>query len=105
MTHSQGVGSDDEMTIEAIMEEYDLTIDDLRYYLSYELAESLLTYQEDSHGLARLIWSGKLESRLYNMADRFIEEKKEELGRGLIDEARLRETFREAVRVRKVRRS
>jgi hypothetical protein len=93
------------MTVEAIMEEYDLTIDDLRYYLSFELAESLLTYREDPHGLARLIWSGKLESELYNMADRYIEEKKEELSRDLIDEARLRETFREALRVRKERRS
>ena len=93
------------MTVEEIMDEYDLSIDDLRYYLSYELAESLLTYEEDPHGLARYLWSGELESRLYNIADRFIDEKKEELQRGLIDEARLRERFREAVRVKQGRRS
>ena len=92
------------MTVEEIMDEYNLTIDDIRYYRAYAMAERFLTYQEEPHALAKLIWSGEVESELYNMADRFIEEKREELSRNLTDEARLRETLREALTVKRERR-
>ena len=91
------------MSIEEIMEEYNLTIDDIRYYRAFQLAQRLLTYRENPHGLARFLWSGELESELYNMADRFVEEKREELRRNLTDEAQLREMLGEAAQVKKRR--
>ena len=91
------------MTVEEIVEEYGLTVDDLRYYLAYKLAEEFLTYQEDPHGLARTLWSGEAERRLYNMADRFLETEREELARNSGDESRLRERLREALEIKRRR--
>lgn len=89
--------------VEALLTEYDLTIDDIRYYRAYKIAEELLTFEERPHSLARLIWSGELESRLYNMADRFLEEQREELSRNITDESNLREKLREAMDIKRRR--
>ena len=88
-----------------MMDEYDLTIDDIRYYRAFQLAERLLAHREQPHAFARLLWSGEVESELYNMADRFIEEKREELRRNFTDEAHFRELLREVVQIKRERRS
>lgn len=90
--------------VEPLLEEYDLTVDDIRYYLAFKTAEELLSFEDNPLGLARMIWSGELESRLHNMADRFLEEQQEELRRNITDESRLREKLREAVDVKRRRR-
>lgn len=87
-----------------LLEEYDLELDDLRWYLSVQTAERLLTYTERSAALAELIWRGTLEDDLYDMEDRFIKDTQELLERGLVDEAKVREQLSEAVRARRLRR-
>lgn len=92
------------MTIDELMREYDLGIDDIRYYRAYRIAESLLTYQEQPHALARRIWSGELEGEINNMADRYLEELSDERSRSLLDEAQLREIMGEARKLKRERR-
>lgn len=92
------------MTIDEMMKEYDLSIDDIRYYRAYTIGESLLTYQEEPHALARMIWSGELEREISNMADRYIEELEESHRRLLVDEAQLREIMGAVQKVKRERR-
>lgn len=79
------------MTFEMLLKEYNLTLDDLRWYLSEIMCQRFLSYREEPEELCRLIWSGRVESDLYNMEERFIKQKQEDLERNLTDEERLRE--------------
>ena len=60
--------------IRELMHEYDLEIDDVRWYLAAMQAERLLSYRENKRELIRLIWSGSLEGELYDMEERFLGE-------------------------------
>ena len=77
------------------MQEYDLQIDDVRWYLSTLQAERLLTYRESKRELARLIWSGSLEGELYDMEERYLEELQSRLDRGSQDEIQVRGILKE----------
>ena len=86
------------------MEEYDLTLDDVRWYLASRLAASLLGQgKEEPDQLTRRIWSGALEGELYAMEERFLASLQEELDRRLTDEAAVRDQL-ERVRTLKIRR-
>jgi hypothetical protein len=89
--------------IKALMEEYGLEIDDIRYYLSFEKANSLLTYKEDPEALAREIWSGRLADALYDMEERFLQSAEENLGRRQTDEASFRDRLSEAAALKALR--
>jgi hypothetical protein len=91
------------MNIRKLMEEYDLSIDDVRWYLSCEIADSLLLFKDTPNELSRLVWSGELEGRIYDMEERFLASLQDELDRGLIDEPSVRSHF-ESARIRKLRR-
>lgn len=91
------------MNVTHLLEEYDLTLDDVRWYLSVQEAERLISYKETPLDLARELWSGTLEAALYNMEERYLEELAERLGQGITSEQRVRELFGE-IRATKRRR-
>ena len=86
-----------DVKIRELMQEYDLEIDDLRWYLSIVQAERLLSYREKKRELARLIWSGSLENELYDMEERFLAELQNRLEGGSRDEIQVREILKEIV--------
>ncbi len=77
------------MRLTDYLEEYDLTIDDVRWHLSLAQAERLLTYAEEPAELARLIWSGALESELHDMEEELLKRTQEDLDAGRIDEEKV----------------
>jgi hypothetical protein len=91
------------MTVTSLLDEYNLSIDDVRWYLSRLLTESLLTHADDPESLARRIWSGTLEAELYNMEEAFVERLTDELSRGITDEQAVRDQL-ERARVMKIQR-
>jgi hypothetical protein len=82
--------------LKELMKEYSLELADIRWLISYRLTTSILSDSATPEEIAKRIWSGKLESELYNMEEKFLEDIMLELERGLIDEAWIREQFAEA---------
>jgi hypothetical protein len=91
------------MTVTSLLDEYNLTLDDVRWYLSVRLAESLLTERDAPEAIAGRIWSGRLEADLYNMEEAFLGRLQDELNRGLTDSHAVRDQL-EAARILKLRR-
>ncbi len=91
------------MSIARIRAEHDLSLDDIRWYLSWAVTDSLLSQREQPEDIVRRIWSGSLEDELYDMEERFLRTLQDELDRGLIDESTVREHF-ERARILKMRR-
>jgi len=78
------------------MKEYNLEIDDIRWFLSIREAERLLSFPQDRKELIRYIWSGELENNLYNMEEKYLENLQEQMDRNITDEADVRDFFKEA---------
>ena len=91
------------MPVSTLREEYDLSLDDIRWYLASRITDSLLSQRETPEDITHRIWSGSLEGELYNMEERFLGDLQDELDRGLIDEQTVREHFDKA-RMLKMRR-
>jgi len=91
------------MTVTSLLEEYNLSIDDVRWYLCRGLAESLLAHRDDPVALAKRIWSGNLEAEIYDMEERYLTRMSDELARGITDEQALRDQL-ELCRVMKIQR-
>ena len=89
--------------IRELMDEYDLEIDDVRWYLAAQEAQLLLSYRENPRELIRLIWSGSVEGDLYDMEERFLEELQSRLDRGSRDEVQVRSILKEIVVTREQR--
>ena len=89
--------------ISELMQEYDLEIDDVRWYLAAMQADRLLSYRENKQELIRLVWSGTLEGELYDMEERFLGELQSRLDRGSRDEAQVRTILREIITYREKR--
>lgn len=79
------------MTVNAIMEEYHLTIDDVRWFLSVQKAKEIFAFEENPFQLVQYIHSKQLEVDLYDMEDRFLEELQNRYDNKLIDEATVRD--------------
>ena len=92
------------MILENLLEEYDLSIDDVRWHLSLSQAARLATYFERPLELARLIWSGTLESELHDMEEKLLESLREDLQADRIDEEHLR-LLMEEIRASRISRS
>lgn len=88
------------MKIAALMEELDLSLDDIRWYLALQETERLLQFKDRPLEITRLLWSGALERDLYDMEERFLAELDGQLARGRRDEAAVREHLRRAVEAR-----
>jgi hypothetical protein len=91
------------MSVLSLQEEFDLSLDDIRWYLSVRITESLLSQRETPQAITRRIWSGSLEGELYDMEERFLRELQEQLDRNLIDDQHVREHF-ERARIQKMQR-
>ena len=89
--------------ISELMLEYDLEIDDVRWYLAALEAQRLLSYRENPRELIRLIWSGSLEGDLYDMEERFLGELQSRLDRGSRDEVQVRSILKEVAATREQR--
>jgi hypothetical protein len=88
------------MKIAELLEELDLTLDDIRWLLSVRQTERLLSLKDSPLEITRLLWSGALESELYDMEERFLKELDEALRRGRKDQASVRQLLAEAARLR-----
>ena len=82
--------------LQELMKEYSLELADIRWLISSRLTTSILSDSDTPAEIAKRIWSGKLESELYNMEEKFLEDIMLQLKRGLIDETWIREQFAEA---------
>ena len=91
------------MNVKALLEEYDLDINDVRWFLSHELAGRMLEHQDTPVDLAMWISSGRLESEMYDMEENWLSNRQEELNRGLRDEPSIRQEL-ERVQAAKVKR-
>ena len=86
------------------MKEYDLEIDDIRWYKSWLTSQELMSYNEDIDDLVQLIWSGRLAEHLHNMEESYLEDLQDQLERGLLDETGIREVFADAYALKNKRR-
>ena len=91
------------MTLTPLLDEYNLTLDDVRWYLAKLLTDSLMTSRDDPEEMTRRIWSGSLEAELYNLEESYLARLKEEYDRGITDEQAIREQLEQA-RLLKLRR-
>ena len=91
------------MKIRELLQEYDLEIDDIRWYLAALQADHLLSYRQNRRELIRLIWSGSLEAELYDMEERFLGELQSRLEQGSRDEIQVRAILKEIVASREKR--
>ena len=83
------------MEIRRLLDEYNLEVDDVRWYLSHQNAARLLEYRDKQKELCRLIWSGRLEADLYRMEERFLAELQEKLDTRRADESEVRKILLE----------
>lgn len=79
-----------------LMKEYSIEIADIRWLIAHRMTVSILSDNDTPKEIIKRIWSGKLESELYNMEEKFLEDIILQLERGLIDEAWVREQFAQA---------
>ena len=91
------------MTLTPLLDEYNLTLDDVRWYLAKLLTDSLMTSRDDPEEMTLRIWSGSLEAELYNMEESYLARLKDEYDRGITDEQAIREQLDQA-RLLKLRR-
>ena len=83
------------MSVKEILREYDLALDDVRWYLATLLTQRLLEYKEKIPELTKYIWSGQLEDDLYNMEEEYLAHLQSQLNSERYDEHRIREILRE----------
>ncbi len=83
------------MTIQSLLREYDLELEDVRWYLCSLLVDRFFTYKDNKRELIRFVWSGELESELYNMEERFLAKRQEDYDRNIEDEAHIRSLLAE----------
>ncbi len=88
------------MKIAELLEEMDLSLDDIRWFLAVRETERLLALKDRSLEITRLLWSGRLESDLYDMEERFVAEQAEALSRGRRDQSAVRQLLAEVARAR-----
>jgi hypothetical protein len=84
------------MTLSSLLDEYDLSLDDIRWYLSALLTDSLLMSKDHPDEITRRIWSGALEADLYNMEELYLARLQDEYVRGTTDQQAIRDQFEKA---------
>lgn len=91
------------MTVKELLEEYNLEIDDVRWYLSEVLTERLLSMQNSPQEITKMIWSGALSDELYDMEERYLRTLQDQLNEKTLDENHLRDTLSEMEMIRRRR--
>jgi DNA-binding transcriptional MerR regulator len=91
------------MKIAALLEELDMTIDDVRWYLALRETARLLALKDTPREVTRLLWSGRLERDLYDMEERWLKEMEQAMRRGRRDEAAVRSVLHEVAEARSER--
>ena len=81
------------MNINNLMEEFCLEPNDVRWYLSNNLAFSILEHTANQEELAKYIESGNLEVDLYNLEEKYLLELQDLADRDKLDEVDIREIF------------
>ena len=92
------------MTINDMMKEASLEIDDVRWYLSVETAKKLIKLKENPKDLVNYIHSKEMESDLYDIEQLFLDDLQKELDNKSIDEVHAREILYKINRERVKRR-
>lgn len=85
------------------MDEYNLEIDDIRWYLSVQMTEEIMNYQTTQWRLIEEIWSGRLGDQLFRLEEKFMEDHERLWNSGQAEEGKIRDIFA-AVRASKRRR-
>jgi hypothetical protein len=85
------------MTIHELLDEYNLTTDDVRWSLCARIAESIrLSLEIDGpEQLVHRLWSGELGDLLYDMEERWIRDSADRLSRRVLDEGHLRDELKQ----------
>ncbi len=91
------------MTLSSLLDEYNLSLDDVRWYLAKLLTDSLMTNRDHPEEITHRIWSGSLEAELYDMEESYLARLREEQDSGITDEPAIREQLEQA-RMLKLRR-
>jgi len=91
------------MSIQELLKEYGLEIDDVRWYLSRVMTERLLSYQSSPADLTKCIWSGELNDELYNMEERYLKTLQDQKDEGTLDESHIRDIMSEMEMARRRR--
>ncbi len=82
--------------VKELMKEYNLSIDDIRWYLSSMMMEKILSLKAAPEELTKYIWSGQLDTDLYNMEETYLNEIEDSFESSRADESSIREQFAEA---------
>ena len=83
------------MNINTFLTEYNLELDDVRWFLAKAEAARLLEYRDRRDELCKLVWSGRLEADLYNMEERYLAELQDRLDARQTDESEIRKIMGE----------
>ena len=81
------------VTIEQLMDEYGLSMNDIRWYLCSQITYGILELTKTPDEITAYFWSGKLEVDLYNIEERYIADLQEELEKSIKTEAEIRDIF------------
>jgi hypothetical protein len=83
------------LNINTFLTEYNLELDDVRWFLAKAEAARLLEYRDRRNELCKLVWSGRLEADLYNMEERYLAELQDRLDARQTDESEIRKIMGE----------
>ena len=82
--------------MQALMDEYNLEIDDIRWFLSVRLTDELMNFQTKQWQLIEEIWSGRLGDKLFHLEEQFLEDTERLWDTGQTEEGKIRDLFAEA---------
>ncbi len=90
-------------SVESLMKESKIEIDDVRWYLTILQIQKMIHLQQNPFELAQYIYSKTLEAELYEMEQRYIDRLQEDWNNRRIDEAAVREILYQINREKKAR--
>ena len=88
------------MDINALIDEYGLDLNDIRWYLSGRIAQTIKTLAADINDLTAYIWSGKLEGDIYNIEETYLEKLQEDMERRIKTESEIRDILGHIIQAR-----
>ena len=83
------------MNIKVLLEEYNLEIDDVRWYLSKLMTLRILSHIDDPDELTKYIWSGEMSDELYNMEEQYLQKLQDQMDENTLDESHVRDILKD----------